>query len=391
MDFISGLPRAQGLDTILVVVDRLSKYAHFIGLSHPYTAKEVAGLFVKEVVRLHGFPKSIVSDRDRLFMSAFWSEMFKQAVTKLKYSSAYHPQTDGQTEVVNKCLETYLRCFSGIKPKQWPRWLCWAEYWFNSNYNASTQVTPFKALYGRDPPTLLRSEPGVSAVEEINLLLKERDLILDELKWQLTQAQNRMKVQADKKGIDLEFEIGDMVYLRIQPYKLKSLANRMNQKLSPRFYGPFEILEKVGAVAYKLKLPPQSLVHPIFHISLLKKCVGPNVVPQPLPAELTEEWELRMQPDKVLATRKNHAGELEVLIQWHNMPECDSSWESAADIKLSFPSFHLEDKVVVQGGGIVRNQVPEGIKVYKRKKYRGISGTLAQNQNSDSGRGYQPN
>ena len=159
-----------------------------------------------------------------------------------------------------------------------------------------------------------------------------------------------MKVQADKKRRDLEFEVGDMVYLRIQPYKLKSLANRMNQKLSSRFYGPFEILEKVGAVAYKLKLPPQSLVHPIFHISLLKKCVGPNVVPQPLPAELTEEWELRMQPDKVLATRKNHAGELEVLIQWHNMPECDSSWESAADIKLSFPSFHLEDKVVVQGG-----------------------------------------
>ena len=96
-------------------------------------------------------------------------------------------------------MKTYLRCFLGIKPKQWLRWLCWAEYWFNSNYNASTQVTPFKALYGRDPLTLLRGEPGFSAVEEVNLLLKEGDLILDELKWQLSQAQNRMKVQADKK------------------------------------------------------------------------------------------------------------------------------------------------------------------------------------------------
>ena len=96
-----------------------------------------------------------------------------------------------------------------------------------------------------------------------------------------------------------------MVYLRIQPYKLKSLAYRMNQKLSLQFYGPFEILERVGAMAYKLKLPPQTLVHPIFHVSALKKCVGPNVVPQPLPAELIEDWELKMQPSNVLAMTKS--------------------------------------------------------------------------------------
>ena len=118
MDFIRGLPKACGVDIILVVIDRLTKYAHCVAIAHPYTAKDVAVVFVKEIVRLHGFPSSIVTDKDRVFMSSFWMELFKPAGTRLKYSSAYHPQLDRQTEVVNRCLETYLRCFSGTKPKQ---------------------------------------------------------------------------------------------------------------------------------------------------------------------------------------------------------------------------------------------------------------------------------
>ena len=159
--------------------------------------------------------------------------MLKPAGTKLKYNSAYHPQTDSQTEAVNSCLETYLRCFARTKPKHWPKWLPWVELWFNTTYSASTQTTPFKALYGRDPPTLLKGDATASAVEGVNQLLAERNSILEELKWQLNKPQNHMKNQADKKRRDVEFEVGDKVYLKIQPYRLKSLATQINQKLSP--------------------------------------------------------------------------------------------------------------------------------------------------------------
>lgn len=121
LDFMEGLPRSQGVDTILVVVDRLSKYAHFIGLSHPFTAPSVASAFVRDIVRLYGFPSTIVSDRDQIFMSLFWQELFRAQGTALLRRIAYHPQTDGQTEVVNKTLESYLRCFIQGKPRSWAK------------------------------------------------------------------------------------------------------------------------------------------------------------------------------------------------------------------------------------------------------------------------------
>lgn len=156
MDFIQGLPRSQGRNAILVVVDRLTKYEHFIHLTHSFTAKSIAELLLKEIVRLHGFPDTIVSDRDKIFLSHFWTELFRMAGTKLKFSIAYHPQMDSQTEVVNRCLETYLRCLTWAKPKMWMKWLGRGEFWFNSNYNNPAETTPFKGLYGRDPPQLLK-------------------------------------------------------------------------------------------------------------------------------------------------------------------------------------------------------------------------------------------
>lgn len=175
MDFITGLPKSKGFEAILVVVDHLSKYGHFIPLKHPYTAQLVAEIFTKEVVRLHGVPASILSDRDPIVVSSFWRELFKLQGTQLKMSTAYHPQTDGQTEVVNRCLETFLRCFIADQPQSWVQRLPWAEYWYNTTFHVSTRTTPFEAVYRRAPPVLARFLPGEVKVEAVRRELQDRD------------------------------------------------------------------------------------------------------------------------------------------------------------------------------------------------------------------------
>lgn len=157
------------------------------------------------------------------------------AGTKLKFSIAYHPQMDSQTEVVNRCLETYLRYLTWAKPKMWMKWLGRGEFWFNSNYNNPAETTPFKGLYGRDPPQLLKGTTVPSAVEEVTRLTQERDTILHDLNSNLVKAQNQMQIQVNKHHRDISFDVGDWVYLKLQPYRMKSLARKINEKFSPVF------------------------------------------------------------------------------------------------------------------------------------------------------------
>jgi transposase InsO family protein len=143
MDFIEGLPKSQGKEVILVVVDRLTKSAHFITMAHPYSAQSVAQAFVDNVIKLHGPPISIVTDRDRIFTSDLWQQVFKSLDIKQKLSTAYHPQMDGQSERVNQCLEAYLRCMVFQYPKKWAAWIPLAEWWYNTTYHTALKVSPF--------------------------------------------------------------------------------------------------------------------------------------------------------------------------------------------------------------------------------------------------------
>lgn len=189
-------------------------------------------------------------------------------------SSAYHPQSDGQAEALNKCLEMYLRCFTFNNPEQWFKTLSWAEYWYNTSYQMSLGMTPFKPLYGRDPPTLTRYTSNPSDPADLQAQLLNRDLLLSQLKQNLMRAQQVMKSQADKKRRDVQFAIGDLVLVKLQPYRQSSTALRKNQKLGMRYFSPFPIVDKVGSVAYKLRLPPTAKIHPVFHVSQLKPFKG---------------------------------------------------------------------------------------------------------------------
>lgn len=146
MDFIEGLPVSQGKTAIMDVVDRFSKFVRFIPLQHPFTAPKVAQVFFGEIFSLYVLPKSIVSDRDRIFLSSFWTEIFKLQSTQLYMSSSYYPQSDGQTESVNQCLECYLRCFCGFKPKEWCKWIPWAKFWYNTTWKSATGYAHFEVV-----------------------------------------------------------------------------------------------------------------------------------------------------------------------------------------------------------------------------------------------------
>lgn len=190
-------------------MDRLTKAAHFIPLSHPYTTTEVTQAFLDNIFKLHGMPTTIVSDRDPIFTSAFWKALFTLQRTGLCLSSAYHPQTDGQTEVINRCLEKYLRCLAGDRPKQWAKWLPLAEWWYNTTYHASTGITPYEALYGQPPPSWKDYIPGSTSVAAANTTLQDRQTMMNILKTHLQTSENIMKQMADKKRSERAFDVGD--------------------------------------------------------------------------------------------------------------------------------------------------------------------------------------
>jgi len=182
-------------------------------------------------------------------------------------SSTYHPQTDGQTKVVNRCLETYLRCMTRERPKEWALWSPVAEWWYNTNWHSAIGTTPYEVVYGQPPLLHVPYITGDSRVEAVDRSLRAREECIKMLKFYLGKAQHKMKIQADKHRTEKELQIGDLVYIKLQPYRQNSMELRTCHKLAAKYFGPFPIIARIGKVAYKVQLPATAKIHPVFHIS----------------------------------------------------------------------------------------------------------------------------
>lgn len=354
MDFIEGLPTSGSYNCILVVIDKLSKYGHFIPLHHPFTAMTVAEAFFNTVYKLHGMPLSIVSDRDRIFTSVFWKELFQHTQgIQLRMSSARHPQFDGQTERVNQQTECYLRCFVSTHPTKWAKWLSLCDYWYNTNWHSATDRTPFEVIYGHLPRHFGIGPDCTISFDDLSQWLEQRQVIFSTVKQQLLRSQQRMKAQADKHRTERTFEVGESVFLKLQPYIQASFAPRANHKLAYKFFGPYKILERVGEVVYRLDLPASSKVHPMFHVSLLRNVLKPDQ--QILRSLPPPEAHLQI-PALILQRRVVMRGAkrvLQVLVQWSNGSTKLATWEDLETLKQMFPRAPAWGQAASQQGKIV--------------------------------------
>lgn len=358
MDFIDGLPQSRHFDCLLVVVDKLTKYAPFIPLKHPYTAAKVAEVFVDNIYKLHGLLLSLISDRDPVFTSHFWQSVFRATGTQLKMSTTNHPETDGQTERVNQSIECYLRCFISAHPTQWSKWISLCEFWYNTNWHSSIGKSPFELLYGRRPRYFGISASDQIAAPDTQAWLDERTLNITSVRQHLLRMQQRMKSQADKDRTEREFAVGDKVFLRLQPYIQSSVVRRPNQKLAFKFFGPFTVLERIGPVAYRIDLPATSRVHPVFHVSQLKPCVGSG---HQVSSRLPQPDSFFKIPLRVLQTRVRQQGlrtVVQVLVHWSDSPVEEATWEDQVSLQQQFPHAPAWGQAGTQEGGIVSVPAP---------------------------------
>ncbi|GJT27236.1 reverse transcriptase domain-containing protein [Tanacetum coccineum] len=257
MDFVTKLPKtSSGHDTIWVILDPLTKSAHFLPMRKDYKMERLAILYLNEIVARHGVPISIISDRDSRFTLRFWQSMQEALGTRLDMSTTYHPKTDGQSEHTIQTLEDMLRAYVLDFGGSWDVHLPLVEFSYNNSYHSSVRCAPFEALYGRK----CRSPIMWAEVGEGQLigpeLVQETTKKISQIKDRLKAARDHQKSYADKRRKPLEFSVGDYVLLKVSPWKCVVRFGKKG-KLAPRFVGPFEIIEKVGHVAYRLDLPEE--------------------------------------------------------------------------------------------------------------------------------------
>ncbi|GJR42077.1 putative nucleotidyltransferase, ribonuclease H [Tanacetum coccineum] len=330
-------------DAIWVVVDRLTKTAHFLPIRKDFSISRLAEMFQQEIVRLHGTPSAIVSDRDPRFTSRFWKGLQNAWGTRLKFSTAFHPETDGQSERTIQTLEDMLRSCALEWTGNWDDYICLVEFAYNNSWHASIKCAPFEMLYGRKcRAPICWDQVGERVLEgpEMIEVTNEKVAVARE---KLKEAQTRQKSYADKHRRLLEFQPGEHVFLKVSPTRGVRRFG-IKGKLSPRFIGPFEILERVGEVSYRLALPPQlSHVHNVFHVSLLRgyKYHHLHVVSYPF-GQIREDLSYTEEPESILdrqvrVMRKKTIPFVKIL--WRNHPEREATWETEESIRTSYPHF----------------------------------------------------
>ncbi|CAH9119792.1 unnamed protein product [Cuscuta europaea] len=257
MDFVGGLPLTKsGKDKIWVIVDRLTKTARFIPMNETWSMDKLARAYIQHVVKYHGVPRDIVSDRDSRFLSQFWRELQAAMGTKLKLSTAFHPMTDGQTERTIQTLEDMLRACILDLQGSWDEHLDLIEFSYNNSYHASIKMAPYEALYGQKCRSPLCWSDMVDKVVLGPDYLQDTMDKVKMIQARMKAAQDRQKSYADLGRKPAEFEAGEKVLLRVSPTKGVMRFGKKG-KLSPRFIGPYDILERVGRVAYRLALPTE--------------------------------------------------------------------------------------------------------------------------------------
>ena len=342
MDFVTGFPRTVGrYDAIWVIVDRLTKIAHFIPLRIETSGRELADLFLKYQFKYHGCSRNIISDRDPRFTSHFW-ESFQEAMgTKLRFSTAHHPQTDGQSERTIQTLEDMLRSCALSFRDSWINHLYLVEFAYNNSYHSSIGMSPQEALTGQQCRTPLwwgpagtYSPTGPQMLEEVT---EKTKVVLSRLK----SAQERQKKYADVHRRPLEFSEGEHVWLRVSPVRGVHRFG-VSGKLSPRYIGPFQIMRRVGPVAYELALPPAlDRVHPVFHVSQLRRYVrDPSHCIDHSDLHVQEDLSYQEEPMQILDRKEQQLRSKVVklvLVKWGRHSTKEATWEHEGSIREKYP------------------------------------------------------
>ena len=347
MDLITQLPKTErGYDAVVVFVDKLSKMIHIAPTHTTVSAPDLARIMMHEVVRLHGLPESIVSDRDVRFTSIFWRCLWSHFGTRLKMSTAYHPQTDGQTERANRTIEDMLRAYVSWEQDDWDQHLTAAEFAYNNSVQASTGCTPFYLNAGQHPlsPVDLVVRTRASALDTSgpsnpasDSFVQRIDASIERAKTNLQAAQARQAKYADQHRREETYKIGDRVLL--------STAHLNNQERAPklmhRYIGPFPICRVVSPVAYELTLPStMSRVHHVFHVSQLRRYIdGVSLYPDreqtdvsAPPPTIIESGEEAWEVERIVKKRKKGRG-VQYLIKWKGYPDHENTWEPASNVR----------------------------------------------------------